>query len=160
MFTFDTWLSLSPESRMELVKLLPPTAFSTFIPRIDPTHPSVAGCESMNIDFPSEQVTETLDPMFFSDSHFLAALRTFQDHLHSGWLTEDHRTKTERYLEGIKDGTLHAAWKDEAWSQGQVEENIPTASPSRGSVSPSPSGVALENLWSSFHILRVHTGRV
>lgn len=127
MFTFDTWTSLSPESREELAKLLPPTAFSAFIPRIDPAHPSVAGSDPMDIDLLSEQVPEALDPMFFSDSHFLAALRTFQDHLHSGWLTEDHRTKTEKYRAGIEDGTLHAAWKDEAWSQSQVEDNILTS---------------------------------
>lgn len=128
MFTFDTWLSLSPESREELVKLLPPTAFSTFIPRIDPGHPSVAGSDPMDIDSLSEQVPEVLDPMFFSDSHFLAALRTFQDHLHSGWLTEDHRTKIDRYQAGIEDGTLHAAWKDEAWNQSQMEEDAAAAS--------------------------------
>jgi hypothetical protein len=123
MFTFDTWLSLPPESRAELVKLLPPTAFSAFIPRIDPAHPSVAGGDPMDIDSLSEQVPESLDPMLFSDSHFLAALRTFQDHLHSGWLTEDHRTKVNKYHAGIEDGTLHAAWKDEAWSRSQVEED-------------------------------------
>jgi len=123
MFTFDTWLTLPPESRAELVKLLPPTAFSTFIPRIDPGHPSVVGGDPMDIDSLSEQVTETLDPMFFSDSHFLAALRTFQDHLHNGWFTEDHRTKISKYRVGIEDGTLHATWKDEAWNRNLVEED-------------------------------------
>ena len=130
MFTFDTWLSLPPESRAELVKLLPPTAFSTFIPTIDPAHPSVVGSDPMDIDSLSEQVPETLDPMFFSDSHFLAALRTFQDHLHSGWLTEDHRTTIDKYRAGIEDGTLHAAWKDDAWSQSQLEEDAVAASTS------------------------------
>jgi len=128
MFTFDTWLSLSPESQAELVKLLPPTAFTTFIPRIDPGHPSVAGSDPMDIDSLFERVPEMLDHMLFSDSHFLAALRTFQDHLHNGWLTEDHRTRVNRYQAGIEDGTLHAAWKDEAWSQSQVEEDAVAAS--------------------------------
>lgn len=128
MFTFDTWLSLSPESQEELTKLLPPTAFCTFIPRIDPCHPSVVGGDPMDIDLLSEQAPERLDPMFFSDSHFLAALRTFQDHLHSGWLTEDHRTRINKYRAGVEDGTLHAAWKDEAWSQGQAEENATVTS--------------------------------
>lgn len=127
MFTFDTWISLSLESREELAKLLPPTAFSTFIPRIDPAHPSVAGSDPMDIDLLSERGPEALDPMFFSDSHFLAALRTFQDHLHSGWLTEEHRMKTEKYRAGIEGGSLHATWKDEAWSQSQVEENVATS---------------------------------
>ena len=134
MFTFDTWLSLSPESQKELVKLLPPTAFSTFIPRIDPAHPSVAGSDPMDIDSLSEQVPEALDPMFFSDSHFLSATRTFQDHIHSGWLTEDHRTRINKYYGGIEDGTLHAAWKDEAWGQTQADENI-TATSKSGSTS-------------------------
>ena len=134
MFTFDTWLSLSPESQEGLTKLLPPTAFNTFIPRIDPAHPSVAGSDPMDIDSLSEQVPGMLDPMFFSDSHFLASLRTFQDHLHSGWLTEDHRTKINGYRAGIDSGTLHAAWKDEAWSQSQVEENV-TATSRSGSAS-------------------------
>jgi len=128
MFAFDTWSSLSPESQAELVKLLPPTAFTTFIPRIDPGHPSVAESDTMDIDSLSEQVPEMLDHMFFSDSHFLAALRTFQDHLHNGWLTEDHRTRIGRYQAGIEDGTLHATWKDEAWNQSQVEEDIVAAS--------------------------------
>ena len=130
MFTFDTWLSLSPESRAELVKFLPSTAFSTFIPTIDPAHPSVVGSDPMDIGSLSEQAPDTLDPMFFSDSHFLAALRTFQDHLHSGWLTEDHRAKIDKYRAGIEDGTLHAAWKDEAWSQNQVEEDAVATSTS------------------------------
>ena len=128
MFTFDAWLSLSSESREELAKLLPPTAFTTFIPTIDPAHPSVAGSDSMDIDSLSEQVQEALDPMLFSDPHFLAALRTFQDHLHSGWLTEDHRTRVDKYRAGIEDGTMHAAWKDEAWSQSQIEEDAAAAS--------------------------------
>ena len=115
---------------MELAKLLPPTAFSTFIPTIDPAHPSVAGGDSMDIGSLSEQDPEALDPMFFSDSHFLAALRTFQDHLHSGWLTEDHRIKIDKYRAGIEGGTMHAAWKDDAWSQSQVEEDAAAASKS------------------------------
>jgi len=96
----------------------------------------------MDIDSLSEQVPEALDPMFFSDSHFLAALRTFQDHLHSGWLTEDHKTKINKYHAGIEDGTLHAAWKDEAWSQSQAEEDAvvtsKSGSTSQRSVLPSP----------------------
>jgi len=84
----------------------------------------------MDIGSLSEQIPEALDPMFFSDSHFLAALRTFQDHLHSGWLTEDHRAKIDKYRVGIEDGTMHAAWKDEAWSQSQVEEDVAAASKS------------------------------
>jgi len=130
MFTFDAWLSLPPESRVELAKLLPPTAFASFIPTIDPAHPSVAGGDSMDIGSLSEQTPDALDPMFFSDSHFLAALRTFQDHLHSGWLTEDHRIKIDKYRAGIEGGTMHAAWKDDAWSQSQVEEDAAAASKS------------------------------
>ena len=130
MFTFDTWLSLPPESRTELSRLLPPTAFSTFIPRIDPSHPSVADGDPMDVDSPSERIPEALDPMLFSDSHFLAALRTFQDHLHNGWLTDDHRARIDKYRVGTEDGSLHAAWKDEAWSQSQsqADENTVTAS--------------------------------
>jgi len=85
----------------------------------------------MDIDSLSEQVPETLDPMFFSDSHFLAALRTFQDHLHNGWFTEDHRTKISKYHAGIEDGTLHATWKDEAWSRNLVEEDAAAAAVSK-----------------------------
>ena len=127
MFGFNTWMSLSLESQEELTKLLPSTAFTTFIPRIDPAHPSMAGSDPIDIDSLSERVPEALDPMFFSDSHFLAALRTFQDHLHSGWLTEDHKTRINKYRAGIEDGTLHAGWKDEAWSQSQAEENVTTS---------------------------------
>lgn len=82
----------------------------------------------MDIGSFSEQTPDALDPMFFSDSHFLAALRTFQDHLHSGWLTEDHRVKIDKYRAGIESGTMHAAWKDDAWSQSQVEEDAAATS--------------------------------
>jgi len=146
VFTFDTWLSLPPESRAELVKFLPPTAFSTFIPRIDPAHPSVMGSDPMDIDSLSEKVTEALDPMFFSDSHFLAALRTFQDHLHNGWFTEDHRTKTNKYRAGIEDGTLHAAWKDDAWSNSQVEEDGAASSKPGSTSQRTTGGVRLSDL--------------
>ena len=72
--------------------------------RCNSAHPSVVGSEPMDINLLSEQVPETLDPMFFSDLHFLTVLRTFQDHLHSGWLAEDHRTTIDKYRAGVQRG--------------------------------------------------------
>jgi hypothetical protein len=65
-----------------------------------------------------------VDTSVFTDAHFLAASRTFQDHLYSysNWLSDAHAEKVGKYEEGIKDGTLAAPWKDEIWERNNTEE--------------------------------------
>ena len=129
-------MSLSTDSQNRLVKLLPSTAFTTFQPKIDPTHPSVSYQEVMDVDDPAtDSLIETLDPSFFKDIHFLAGLRTFQDHLYVGWMAPSHRKDVETYTQGIRDGTLHALCKDQVWQRENAEvneeENVTTSSPTR-----------------------------
>ena len=87
----------------------------------------------------SEQLL--LDPSFFKDPHFESAARTFQvcgrrsvithtvchcifqDHLYSGWFTHSHREVVDKHLAGVRDGTLHTPWKDDAWDQDHPEVN-------------------------------------
>lgn len=64
---------------------------------------------------------DTLDPSLFTDPHFLAAAHTFQDHMYTGWMTESHLEKVQKFERGILDGTLHAPWKDEVWQRDNVK---------------------------------------
>ncbi|KAK7463840.1 hypothetical protein VKT23_005775 [Stygiomarasmius scandens] len=79
-----------------------------------------------------EPSLETFDSSVFTDSHFLAAARTFQDHIYSGWLTDSHKEKVRKYEAGIRDGSLAAPWKDEEWERDNAEDNdsAPAASSS------------------------------
>ncbi|KAJ7154634.1 Asx homology domain-containing protein [Mycena filopes] len=124
----NAWHMLSPESQSRLSALLPPTAFSHFQPSIGPDHP--AAVDSMNAD-PSG--SGHVDPSFFTDAHFLAAARTFQDHIYSNWLSDAHAEKVKKYEQGIRDGTLAAPWKDEVWERdNQLEEPTATTSSRAG----------------------------
>ena len=108
---------------MLLCSLLPPIAFSTFKPSVDPTHPSRLGSQSstdaMDEDIPEELKPSpaTLDPTIFTNSFFTSASLTFQDHLYSSWLSPKAKEKVETFNQRVRDGTLHAEWKDEAWER-------------------------------------------
>jgi hypothetical protein len=65
----------------------------------------------------SKQPKRSLDLSVFNDTHFLDGAHTFQDHLFSGWFTTAHSAKVGTYLEGIRNGTFAAAWKDEVWER-------------------------------------------
>ena len=116
---------LSPESRERLVKLLPLTAFIGYQPSYDPSHPSQSGSvkqtDAMDVEIPA--TPDTLDMSIFTDPHFLAAAKTWQDHIYSGWLTASHKEKVRRYEAGVRDGTLAAPWKDEEWEQENGDED-------------------------------------
>jgi hypothetical protein len=116
---------LSPDSQSRLAALLPPTAFSSFQPSIGSDHP--AATDLINVEF---NVSGTVDPSLFTDSHFLAAAHTFQDHLFSDWLSDAHAEKVKKYEEGIRDGSLAAPWKDEVWERDN-EDPITHSSPTR-----------------------------
>lgn len=65
----------------------------------------------------------TLDPSIFNSPFFLSAAHTFQDHLYSGILGKKAQGEAEKFEQGVRDGTMHADWKDEVWER---EQAIPT----------------------------------
>ena len=126
-----TWEMLSPDSRAKLARLLPPTAFKGFKPTIGFEHPACrsasgqdleAGPSSERRDEKSVHDPTTVDPNFFSDLHFLAAAHTFQDHIYSGWLTDEHKAKVKDWEEAVREGKTAAPWKDEEWEKNAAAE--------------------------------------
>lgn len=144
VLNYENFLDLSPESQDLLVALLPPTSFYTFRPTIPPTHVDYAvssntanasptnNMTSVNDEDPQpaessrqaptvpqpefqEQSTATLDPTTFTSPFFLSAARTFQDHLFSGWFGKKAKEDLAQFTSGVREGDLHAEWKDEAW---------------------------------------------
>ncbi|KAJ7484368.1 Asx homology domain-containing protein [Mycena latifolia] len=132
----NSWNMLSPDSQSRLAALLPPTAFPSFQPSIGFDHPAAG--DSMNIDF---ERSGPIDTSLFTDPHFLAAAHTFQDHLYSNWLSDGHAEKVKKYEQGIKDGSLAAAWKDEVWERDNQREEPTATSAANG---PSLAGEAAE----------------
>ncbi|KAF9471827.1 hypothetical protein BDN70DRAFT_845074 [Pholiota conissans] len=131
----DTWSALPEDACRRLKELLPPTAFIGARETIGTDHPSVVeDCTSMEVDAPNVDGTivedKILNPGFFNDLHFLAAARTFQDHLYLGWFSEAHRAKVKQFEEGIVAGTMAAPWKDEVWIRDNSIPLPPTASSS------------------------------
>ena len=61
-----------------------------------------------------------LNVSVFTDPHFLAAARTFQDHLYLGWFTDAHVEKVRQFQEGVVSGAMAAPWKDEVWERDNV----------------------------------------
>ncbi|KIK65321.1 hypothetical protein GYMLUDRAFT_219227 [Collybiopsis luxurians FD-317 M1] len=136
----SSWEMLSFESRARLAKLLPPTAFADYQTTLDPNHPSRAHKDASDFNSmamepsqssSSSRLADLVLPSLFTDPHFLAASRTFQDHLYSGWLKDDFKIKVSKYEEGIRDGTLAAPWKDEEWEKDHPppKDEAPTFSP-------------------------------
>lgn len=74
----------------------------------------------MDSDVP--RCNDLLNTDVFHDSHFLAAAHTFQDHIFSGWKSESQADKVARFNQGVRDGTLHASWKDEVWEDRNAPE--------------------------------------
>lgn len=56
-----------------------------------------------------------LNLCIFNDPHFLAATRTFQDHLYLNYFSEAHTAKVEQLKQGIQSGMMAVPWKDEVW---------------------------------------------
>ncbi|KAF8987865.1 hypothetical protein BDZ89DRAFT_1152585 [Hymenopellis radicata] len=106
----EAWTMLSPDSQAVLSTLLPPTAFHDYKSYIDSPHPK--GSSSTQ-----SSSSGVLDLAVFKDSHFNSAARTFQDHIFSGWKTETQAGKVQRYIAGIRDGSLSAPYKDEVWEK-------------------------------------------
>ena len=55
--------------------------------------------------------------------------------------TDAHKAKLEKYLAGIRDGTLAAPWKDDAWEK----ENTPLGRPLRAVASSSKTAAVVGN---------------
>ena len=108
---------LSGDSQSHLKTLLPATAFTNYLEALGSDHPSIDN--DMNIDKPpdTDQTDAELNLSIFSDPHFLAASRTFQDHLYLGWFSAAHREKVKDFQESVENGTLAAPWKDEVWNR-------------------------------------------
>ena len=123
----QTWQMLSGDSQTYLKTLLPPTAFTNYLESLGSDHPSIEkDMNMMNIDPPADTtITTTTDQQtlgelnltIFTDPHFLAASRTFQDHLYYGWLSTTHLEKVRGFQETVRNGTLAAPWKDEVWNR-------------------------------------------
>lgn len=108
---------LSGDSQVLLKTLLPPTAFTNYLESQGSDHPSIE--KGMSTDEPpNTNYNDTeLNLSIFSDSHFLAASRTFQDHLYLGWFSAAHLEKVRDFQEAVRNGTLAAPWKDEVWQR-------------------------------------------
>lgn len=94
-------------------------------------HPSASDTMDINQQKLSVSSVE-LDTSIFTDPHFLAAARTFQDHIFSNWTSAAHAEGLKRFQEGVCTGKLSVAWKDEVWEsqnrstppeQGQLRTN-------------------------------------
>ncbi|KZT30279.1 hypothetical protein NEOLEDRAFT_1054809 [Neolentinus lepideus HHB14362 ss-1] len=157
IFNAGTWDMLPEEARARLCSLLPPTAFAGFVPTIDPMHSSRtqhvfsdSNPQDIEVDTeaPAPAVSlDMLDTSVFTDGHFLAAARTFQDHVYTGWMADTHKEKVKTYETGVQDGVLHAPWKDEVWerdhtSSGNTEQ--PPAASSQQSEASARAGDAAE----------------
>ncbi|KAI0052828.1 hypothetical protein FA95DRAFT_1579823 [Auriscalpium vulgare] len=108
----STFAALSPAVRARLAGLLPPTAFHDFVPFLAATHPSLqhgpVATPSSNENTPASTI--------FTSPHFLSAVRTFQDHLYSGWRTPTHSELVRKFQEGVNAATISVPWKDEVWA--------------------------------------------
>lgn len=115
---------LSEDSRARLCQLLPRTAFHDFQPTLDHSHPSQINkdSEAMDVDSNVPRCNDLLNTDVFHDGHFLAAAHTFQDHIFSGWKSEAQVSKVAKFDQGLRDGTLHASWKDEVWEDRNAPE--------------------------------------
>ncbi|KAI0740462.1 Asx homology domain-containing protein [Earliella scabrosa] len=125
LINYNNFLELSEEAQLHLCALLPPTAFSTYIPSVCSSHPdsqlAAPSGEQMDVD----RTPATLDPAVFSSPFFLSAAHTWQDHLFSSWLTQKASDDLEKFSQGAQDGSLHADWKDEAWERDHATQPLP-----------------------------------
>lgn len=117
----NAWELLSEDAKARLSCLLPPTAFQGYQPTIEPTHPSRSHApddDAMDVDDTNGfRCAATVDLSIFTDPHFLASAHTFQDHMYTGWMTDAHLEKVQKFEKGVVDGSLHAPWKDEVWQR-------------------------------------------
>lgn len=121
VLNYENFLRLSEEAQETLCALLPPTAFNNYLPSLDPSHPAMLRRKESKTDVDqlvgTDPLPATLDPSFFNNPFFLSGAKTFQDHVFSSWLTKTARELVLQYEQGVRDGNLHAEWKDEEWQR-------------------------------------------
>ncbi|EKM51291.1 uncharacterized protein PHACADRAFT_151948 [Phanerochaete carnosa HHB-10118-sp] len=115
VISYENFLDLSEESKELLCSLLPPTAFLTHIPSVNPSHPSGSVALSSTWGADIERSPATLDPAFFTSPFLLGAAHAWQDHIYSGFFSAKSQDSLAKYSEGVHNGMLRAEWKDEAW---------------------------------------------
>ncbi|KIY43187.1 hypothetical protein FISHEDRAFT_53931, partial [Fistulina hepatica ATCC 64428] len=134
----NTWDLLSQDVQSVLMTLLPAPAFREFQPAVHPSHPAADTVSGSQSD--SSAPSTTLDKNIFTDAHFLAAARTFQDHLASNWLSEAHKEKVQRYEQSVREGTASAPFKDDVWlADHPVENEVPVDPPESEGIIPMPN---------------------
>ncbi|KAF5393786.1 hypothetical protein D9757_000074 [Collybiopsis confluens] len=126
----SSWEIISSESRSRLSQFLPPTAFADYQKTLDPDHPSRVRQHHPQPS-PGSHYPDLVLPVLFTDPHFLAAARTFQDHLYSGWLKDEFKANVSTYQEGIRNGSLAAPWKDEEWDRDHPRHDLLVVSPAK-----------------------------
>ncbi|KAH7103419.1 hypothetical protein BKA62DRAFT_696874 [Auriculariales sp. MPI-PUGE-AT-0066] len=147
LINLNTWSCLSADSRAILSTMLPSAAFPGFKPALNDNHPGKKllakakeqdGTQSqsqdaMDIHSQLDGSQVELDPSFLSSSYLESAVSTFQDNLVNGYFTTEHRDELVEYSQRLRDGTLHVAWKDDAWdarhTQQDETEDSPVAKP-------------------------------
>ncbi|GJE94053.1 Asx homology domain-containing protein [Phanerochaete sordida] len=119
--SYEHFAALSAESQALLCALLPPTAFASFAPHVDGTHPS--GTPTPPAD--GARTPATLDPAFLADTHVRGAARAWQEHIAAGFFSAASRGAQERYRAGVRSGEMHAEWKDDAWARAHPPPRRP-----------------------------------
>ncbi|KAF8890505.1 hypothetical protein CPB84DRAFT_1683535, partial [Gymnopilus junonius] len=141
----NTWSMLSEDARMHLETLLPPTAFTSYEPTLGTDHPLVKAESNDMMAVDEKPLAESsgaeLNLGIFNDPHFLAATRTFQDHLYLNYFSESHTAKVEQFQQGIQTGTVAAPWKDEVWMR---DNHLPLEPSVRDMLSNGRAGEARE----------------
>lgn len=131
------WEMLSGESRSTLKPLLPPTAFVGYCPKLGRDHPAAQADMDVDPSNGNGAMTDEVDAAaLFTDAHFLAAARTFQDHLYSNWLSDAHREKIDKFESDLRNGSLAVRWKDEQW----LEDNPPAQPEAESTATVDASG--------------------
>lgn len=127
--SYENFLDLSAESQEILCSLLPPTAFTTYHPPVDATHPAKQQFNGNDdrMDLDVERSPATLDPLFFTSPFMLSAAHTFQDHIFSSWMTQKAGESVAKFREGVQDLTsnIRAEWKDEEWRRDHPPRRRP-----------------------------------
>lgn len=145
---------------MFLKVMLPPTAFTKYIPSLAKDHPSVVN--TMDIDQPQPLGDTELNSNIFTDPHLLAAAHTFQDHLHSDWLSKKHIGIVNKFEAGVRDGSLAAPWKDETWERENatpaVKEDQSTPLRKGASVSSARAGSVIVPCFIYFYSRSAYSG--
>lgn len=126
VINYENFLELSEESKELLCSLLPPTAFTTYMPTVDPTHPSGSTAASYVGGSDFERGPATLDPIFFTSPFLLGAAHAWQDHIYSGFFSSTSQDTLTKYSEGVQTGAVRAEWKDEAWAREHPPPKRPT----------------------------------